>query len=57
MSFCQRQKEMRAAENEMADHITDSMDMNLFGQTPGDNKGQEGLVCCSLWGGKGSDMT
>lgn len=40
---------MRAAENEMADHITDSMDMNLFGQ-PGDSKGQEGLVCCSLWG-------
>ena len=29
MPFCQRQKETRAAENEMADGITDSMDLNL----------------------------
>ena len=57
MPFYQRQKETRAAENEMADRITDSMDINLFGQTPGDSEGQEGLACCSLWDGKGSDMT
>jgi len=29
MPFCQRQKETRTAENEMADGITNSMDMNL----------------------------
>ena len=29
MPFCQRQKETRTAENEMADGITDSMDLNL----------------------------
>ena len=28
-----------------------------FEQAPGDSKGQGSLVCCSLWGGKESDMT
>ena len=28
-----------------------------FGQTPGVSDGQGGLVCCSSWGGKESDMT
>ena len=28
-----------------------------FEQTLGDGKGQESLVCCSLWGGKELDMT
>ena len=30
---------------------------NEFKQTPGDNEGQESLVCCSSQGHKGSDMT
>ena len=28
-----------------------------FEQAPGDPDGQGGLVCCSPWGGKESDMT
>ena len=28
-----------------------------LGQTLGDSEGQGGLVCCSPWGGKESDMT
>ena len=28
-----------------------------LGQTPGDGEGQGGLVCCSPWGRKESDMT
>ena len=28
-----------------------------LGQTPGDSEGQGGLVCCSPWGRKESDMT
>ena len=36
--------------------LTDTMNMNL-GQTPGDGEGQGGLVCCSPWGNKESDMT
>ena len=28
-----------------------------FEQTPGDSDGQGGLVCCSPWGHKESDMT
>ena len=28
-----------------------------LGQTPGNGEGQGGLVCCSLWGLKESDMT
>ena len=27
-----------------------------FEQTPGDSEGQGSLPCCSLWGGKESDM-
>ena len=37
------------------DGITDSMDMNLSKLGVGD--GQGGLVCCSPWGHKESDMT
>ena len=33
----------------------DSMAMNLG--KPGDGEGQEGLVCCSPWGRKESDVT
>ena len=36
------------------DGITDSMDMSL---SPGVGDGQGGLVCCSPWGLKESDMT
>ena len=39
------------------DSITDSMERQEFEQTPGDSEGQGGLVCCSPWGGKESDMT
>ena len=28
-----------------------------FEQAPGDSEGQGSPVCCSLWGGKESDMT
>ena len=28
-----------------------------LGQTPRDSEGQGGLVCCSPWGHKESDMT
>ena len=38
------------------DGIIDSKDLE-FDQTPGDSEGQGGLVCCSLWGHKESDMT
>ena len=37
------------------DGITDSMDMSLL--TLGVGDGQGGLVCCSSWGRKESDMT
>ena len=37
------------------DGITDSMDMGLGRLAVGD--GQGGLVCCSSWGHKESDMT
>ena len=36
------------------DGITDST--NELGQTPEDGEGQGGLVCCSPWGCKGSDI-
>ena len=39
------------------DGITDSKDMSLIEQAPGADAGQEGLVCCSPWGHKESDMT
>ena len=38
------------------DGITDAMNMNL-GKLPRDGEGQGGLVCCSPWGLKESDMT
>ena len=38
-----------------SDGITDSMGMSLSILRVGD--GQGGLVCCSLWGCKESDMT
>ena len=36
------------------DGITDSME---FEQAPGTGDGQGGLMCCSPWGHKKSDMT
>ena len=39
------------------DGITDSMDMNESGWTPGVGDGQGGLACCDSWGRKESDMT
>jgi len=39
------------------DGITDSKDMSLIEQAPGADAGQGGLVCCSPWGHKESDMT
>ena len=39
------------------DGITDSMDLDGFGWTPGVGDGRVGLVCCSPWGHKESDMT
>ena len=39
------------------DGIIDSKDMSLIEQAPGADAGQEGLVCCSPWGHKESDMT
>ena len=49
-----RPKEKRAAGDEMVGwHLW----LNEFGQTPGDSEGQGGLMCCSPWGRKESDMT
>ena len=39
------------------DGIIDSMDKEVFEETPGDSEGQGSLVCCSPWGLKESDMT
>ena len=39
------------------DGITDLMDSLEFEQAPGLGDGQGSLACCSLWGGKKSDMT
>ena len=33
------------------------LDGHEFEQAPEVNDGQGGLACCSLWGGKESDMT
>ena len=46
----------RAAEDEMLDSITNSMDMN-FEQTLGDSGGQRSLAWCSPWGHKELDTT
>ena len=32
-------------------------DGHKLGQTSGEGEGQEGLLCCSPWGHKESDMT
>ena len=39
------------------DGITDSVDMTWVWWTPGVGDGQGGLMCCSSWGRKESDMT
>ena len=50
------QKEQRASEDEMAGQHHQCNEHEL-GQILGDGKGQGGLVCCSPWGHKESDMT
>ena len=49
-------KQKRASEDKMAGwhHWCNGHEL---GQTPGDGKGQGGLVCCSPWGRKESDTT
>ena len=49
-------QEKRASENEMAGWHHQCNGREL-GQTLGDDEGQWGLACCSLWGRKESDMT
>ena len=39
------------------DGIIDSMDKDVFEETPGDREGQGSLVCCSPWDYKELDMT
>ena len=51
-----RGQEKRASENEMAGQHHPCNEHEL-GQTPGDGEGQGGLVCCSPWGHKESDVT
>ena len=46
----------RRDEDEMVDGITD-LDGHEFEQASGGGDGQEGLVCCSPWDQKESDMT
>ena len=48
--------EKGAAEDEMVGWHH-RLDGHKFEQTLGDSEGQGGLVCCSLWGHKESDMT
>ena len=50
------QKDKRASEDEMAGWHHQCNEHEP-GQTPGDGEGQGGLVCCSPWGHKESDMT
>ena len=51
-----RQKEKRASDDEMAGwhHQRNGHELE---QTPGEGKGQGGLVCCGPWGWKESDVT
>ena len=51
-----RQEETRMTEDDMVwwHHRFKGCE---FEQAPGDDEGQRSLVCCSLWGGRGSDMT
>ena len=50
------QKEKRSSKDEMAGrhHLCNGYEL---GRTLGDGEGQRGLVCCSPWGHKESDMT
>ena len=50
------QKEKRASEDEKAGRHHRYNETGL-GPTLGDSEGQGGLVCCSLWGHKESDMS
>ena len=50
------QKEKRASEDEMAGR-RHRCNGHELGPTLGDSEGQGGLVCCSLWGHKESDMS
>ena len=52
----QGQKEKRASEDEMAGWHHRCNEHEL-GQSQGDDEGQVGLVCCSLWGHKELDTT
>ena len=56
MPLCQRPKEKRKAENEMAGWHH-QFNGHEFGKTPGDSEGQEGMACCSSWGHKELNMT
>ena len=49
------QKEKRVSENEMAGWYHQCKEHEL-GQTLGDREGQRGLMCCSPWGHKESDV-
>ena len=49
-------KEKGAAEDEMV-RYHHQLNGHEFEQTLGDNEGQGGLVCCSSWSRKESDMT
>ena len=51
-----RGQKKRASEDAMAGRHHRYNETEL-GQTLGDSEGQGGLVCCSLWGHKESDMT
>ena len=51
----QEEKGMTEDEMRWLDGITNSTDMSRI--TPGDGEGRGGLVCCSPWGHKESDMT
>ena len=51
-----RQEEKETMEDEMIGWHH-QLDGHEFEQSLGDGEGQEGLVCCSPWGLKESDMT
>ena len=52
-----RQKEKRAAENEVVGKHHHWLSGRESEQTPGESGGQQSLVCCSPWGRKESDTT
>ena len=51
-----RQEEKGMTEDEMIEWHH-RLNGHEFEQIPGDGEGQGGLVCCSPWGRKESDMT